>query len=190
MTSTELHPDQPAPGVYIPGYARIKLLMIVAGMVPFLFGVSQLWTPLHLLAFGQRATAEVTGVIKTKAGVPDLDLTDSVQLSSHLETTDRSYIFWNEFRFETATGRVVELRAPVGSQLKPLYPLLDYDGFTTTSPVFYDPAHPEHVVFPLIISTWFFPGMFTFIGLLCMTIGSVLLYWANRPIELPHVPPL
>jgi len=79
------------------------------------------------------------------------------------------------------------VRAPAGSLLKPLYPLLDEDGLPTTDLVWFDPAHPEIATFPRMISVWFAPGTLLFIGFLAMLIGSVLLYWADKPIVLPHL---
>lgn len=177
-----------SPAVYRPGYAVPKLLMVILGLVILTIGLSQLKTPLFLLLFGQRALAEAADVIKTKTGYPDVVLRDNLQLQAALEPRDRTYVFWNEFRFHTAAGAEITVRAPVGSRLKPLYPLLDDDGLPTTDFVCYSTSHPETVVFPRIISTWFAPGMLTFVGFMATLIGSFLLYWAKRPIELPHLP--
>ena len=174
---------------YTPGHAKRKLFMVIAGLVVFALGLRQLWTPLRLALTGQRTRAEAVAAIKTKAGLPDRVLTDDAQIQANLESRDRSYVFWNEFRFHTADGRAVEIRAPVGSQLKPLYPLADADGLPTTDSVYYDPGDPQTVVFPMIVSTWFAPGVLMVVGLACAIIGAVLLYWANKPIELPHIPP-
>ncbi len=178
------------PTYYTPGHAKRKALMVVYGIVLFLFGLTQLWTPLRLLALGNRVRGETTSVTKTKAGLSDLVLTDDSQIQANLEPRDRSYVFWNEFRFHTADGGVVNVRAPVGSQLKPLYTLLDPDGLPTTDLICYNPAHPQEIVFPLIISTWFAPGMIALSGLVCAIIGAFLFYWAKKPIELPYIPPL
>jgi len=51
----------------------------------------------------------------------------------------------------------------------------------------YDPAHPETVVFPWLISTWFVAGVLTLVGLAGTIIGAVLWYWANKPVELPEI---
>jgi hypothetical protein len=126
-------------------------------------------------------------VAKTKAGTSDMILADDLQIQNNLEPRNRSYVFWNEFRFQTTEGREVQVRCSVGSQLKPLYPLLDEDGLPTTIPVFYDPLHSETVVFPLLISTWFAPGMLVLSGFFCAFIGSFLLYWARKPIPLPPI---
>lgn len=178
-----------SPDTYTPGNSKRKLLMVFYGFLLVILGMTQLWEPLRLLAFGKHVEAEVIDVIKTKEGLPDLILSNDLQLQNNLEQQDRSYVFWNEFQFHTDDGHVVNVRATTGSQLKPLYVLLDADGLPTTDLICYDPAHPEIVVFPLIISTWFAPGMLAIVGLAVMLIGFVLYYWANKPIELPHVPP-
>lgn len=177
-----------APTFYTPGRAKRKLMVVVYGLVLFGLGLSQLWAPLRLLVSGTRIRGEVTSVIKTKEGLPDLVLTDDSQIQANLEPRDRSYVFWNEFRFHAADGRAINVRAPVGSELKPLFPLLDADGLPTTVPICYNPMHPEEVVFPMIISTWFAPGMLVVSGPACLLIGSFLFYWAKKPIELPHIP--
>jgi len=175
------------PVYYTPGHAKRKLLVVFYGIILLSFGMSQLWTPLRLLAFGQKVRGEATFVTKTKTGLPDLVLTDDAQILANVEARDRSYVFWNEFRFHTTDGRAVNVRAPVGSQLKPLYLLLDADGLPTTDLICYNQSQPEEVVFPMIISTWFAPGMLVVSGLACIVIGLVLFYWANKPIELPHI---
>lgn len=184
----ENEPVPSIPGTYTPGHAKRKLLMILYGATLFALGFSQLWEPLYLMVAGRSAIAEATVVVKTKEGVPDLKLTDDVQIQAKLEAHDRSYVFWNEFRFRTVDGREVDVRSPVGSQLKPLFPLTDANGLPTMARIYYDPRHPQNVVFPTTLSTWFAPGALAVIGLVCMIIGSFLYYWANKPIELPHLP--
>jgi len=175
-------------GTYTPGYAWPKRFMALGGLVLFALGFWQLHTPLQLLLFGTRATAEAVDVVKSKPGLPDVVLHDDAQVQAHAETHDRSYVFWNDFQFHTVDGRAITVRAPVGSQLKPLYPLLDPDGLPTMDVLYYDSHDPEKVVFPGIISTWFAPGAMAFIGLLAVVIGSVLLYWSDKPIAVPHIP--
>ena len=135
-----------------------------------------------------RAAAEATRVIKSKPGLPDLILNDDARILAQQETQDHSSTFWNEFRFQNAGSREIAVRSPVGSQLKPLYPLVDEDGLPTVLPVWFDPQHPEIVAFPTIFSTWLAPGVLVILGLGIAVIGSILLYWANRPVELPHIP--
>ena len=163
--------------------------MVFTGFVVFALGFAQLWTPLRLTLFGLHAKAEAIRVVKEKPGLPPRVLADSMAVHAQLEPRDRSYLFWNEFRFLTREGKAVEVRANVGSQLKPLYPLVDADGLPTTDVVCYDPAKPENAIFPLIISTWLASGLLVLAGLGAMVIGSFLLYWANKPIELPLLPP-
>jgi hypothetical protein len=178
-----------AAGLYIPGYTLAKKGMVFAGLVVFVLGFVQLWTPLRLTLFGLRAKAEVIRVVKEKPGLSSRVLMDSVAVHAQLEPRDRSYLFWNEFRFLTEQGKAVEVRANVGSQLKPLYPLIDADGLPTADVVCYDSAKPERAIFPLIIGTWLAPGLLILAGLGAMIIGVFLLYWANKPIELPLLPP-
>lgn len=177
----------PVPGHYVPAHSKRKLLMIGYGLLLLVIGLSHIWTPLRLLAFGKRAKAEVVSVVKTKEGLPDLVLTDDAAVQSKLETHDRSYVFWNEFQFHTDKGELIQVRATVGSQLKPLYTLTDPDGLPTTDLVYYNPASPKQVVFPLIISTWFASGVLIVAGLVCTLIGATLYYWSQKPIELPHI---
>ncbi|XHR29644.1 MAG: hypothetical protein ACFUZC_03610 [Chthoniobacteraceae bacterium] len=172
---------------YTPGYARMKLLTIAIGALIAAAGVSQMWIPLQLLAIGGRATAEATQVVKTTPGMRDQVFRTDPEIHAHLESRDRSSTFWNEFRFTDARGREVNVRSTVGSQLKPLAPLIDEDGLPTTLPVDYHPAHPELVSFPTLFSTWFVPGLMTLVGLGIVASGSVLLYWSHKPIELPHL---
>jgi len=176
------------PGYYIPGHAGRKLLIILCGILLVLFGISQMRTPLRLLFTGGKARAEAASVIKTKPGLPDVILTNDLDIRARQETRDRSYTFWNEFRFQDSGGREFVVRAEVGSKLKPLYPIVDEDGLPTSLPVHYDPRHPETVSFPTIFSTWFAPGALVIIGLGFILIGSFLFYWAGKPIELPHIP--
>jgi hypothetical protein len=175
------------PATYTPGYIWPKRLMIAFGSLLVALGLWQLRSPLWLLAFGTRTTAVAVDVVKTKPGLPDLVLHTEAQLQAALETHDRSYIFWNDFRFDAGHDRSAVVRAPVGSALKPLYNLLDDDGLATTDVIWFDPAHPEIATFPRIISVWFAPGALVFIGFLATLIGSVLLYWSDKPIALPHL---
>jgi hypothetical protein len=179
-----------SPGFYVPGNARRKLFMAFLGLLLFALGMEQLWTPLRLELFGLHSTAEATRVFKTREGLPDLIMTNDVQVEAAQEASDRSYFFWNEFSFQTALGHDVVVRCPIGSQLKPLYPLIDDEGLPTTVPVAYDPRHPQSVIFPTIFSTWFAPAVLIVMGLICTALGLGMAYWANKPIELPHIPTL
>jgi len=192
--SDSSHPPEPpddnghgSGGFYTPGHLFPKLLMTLLGLCLISFALTQLWTPLNLLFRGIPTTAEATRVIKSKEGLPDIVLADDVQIRSAQEGRDRSYLFTNEFHFRTAQGRDVVVNLPTREQLKPLYPLVDEDGLPTTVRIYYDPQQPQRVLFPLVFSTWFVPGMIAFLGTLCTVIGGTLAYWANKPIELPHL---
>lgn len=187
--SAAVSAEEPGPVLYIPGYGRAKAAVIVVGLAIFAFGISQLWTPMRLLATGGAATAEATRVIKTKEGVPDIVLTDDLQIQAHHERKDLSHFFWNEFHFNTAEGRDMTLRCPIASHLKPLFTLVDEEGLPTSLPVRYDQKRPEIVTFPTIISTWFVPGILTVVGMVLTALGGFLLFWAGKPIEVPYFPP-
>lgn len=180
-------PTLPSPATYTPGYRMTKLVMLTGGLLTIAFAVSQLWTPVRLAIFGEHATAETIRVVKEKPGMDPVVITDNAQLQNQLELRDRSFIFWNEFEFHTAAGKIVHVRAPIGGQLKPLYPLVGADGLPTTDLVFYDPRDPERVIFPLIISTWLAPIVLLLVGILCAVVARALFYWADKPIELPRI---
>jgi hypothetical protein len=147
----------------------------------------QLWTPLRLVLAGVHAKAETVRIVKEKAGLPPIVLTNDAQVLAQLEPRDRSWVFWNEFRFKTIDDQVVEVRSNVGGQLKPIYMLSDADGLPTTDTICYDPARPEQAILPFVISTWLAPVVLVFMGLAATIVGAVLLYWADKPIELPHI---
>jgi len=178
----------PASGraTYTPGYAGLKMLMIIYGLGLFLMGLALIAEPLRLVFLGTKATSEATTVVVAKQGLPDVVLKDEQQVEASLKPNDYSYIFWNEFAYQAEDGHSVAIRCPVGSRLKPLYPLVDADGLPTVCLIYYDPHHPQEIVFPLIVSTWFAPGVLIIVGLLGAAIGGFLCYWARRPIELPH----
>lgn len=159
--------------------------MVAFGLAVLSFGIIQISTPARLVLFGDRATAQATRVIKSKPGQPDVILTNNLQLQAAAETADRSYIFRNEFQFQTADGRQITVTLPIQSLLRPIYSITDEDGLATTVPICYDQRQPENVVYPSVISTWFMPAVLVVCGILCSTIGAVLLYWANKPIEHP-----
>jgi len=189
-------PDQPlaeatapSPGTYTPGYAKQKVLVIVIGLLVAALGFAQLWGPLRLLLFGRQAMAEAVRIVKIAPGQADVVLTTDAEVQAEVNRQHRAAVFWNEYRFLTAEGRTVNVRASVGSQGRPLAPLVGSDGLPTVLRVCYDPARPERVAFLALMSTWLAPGMIVFCGLLAVLIGSVLLYWAGKPIELPHIPP-
>lgn len=178
---------EPSSSTYTPGFSRCKILFVAGGIVLAMLGFTHIMEPLYLVLCGRHIQAEAYAVIKTKPGLPDKILTHERQLLSELEPRDRSYLFWNEFKFQTDTGQAIVVRAPIASRLKPLYALTDADGLPTTDLVCYNPRDPHRVAFPLIVSTWFAPGILIGIGLLSIGVGATLFYWAKIPIELPPV---
>jgi hypothetical protein len=173
---------------YTPGYVAHKRAMFFAGLLLAAFGAFELRTPLRLTLFGGRAKAEAVRVVKEKPGLPPIVMTNDAQVRAQLEPHDRTFVFWNDFQFVATGGKLISVRAGVGSQLKPLYSVTDADGLPTTDLIFYDPANPEQAIFPLIISTWLAPMVLLLVGLITAIIGATLLYWARKPIEVPHIP--
>ena len=178
----------PSPRVYIPGYRWSKAAMTIAGIAMLAFGAAQLWPLLRLALFGTHANAEAAWVVKTKEGLPPVILHTDAEIQAQREPRDRSYVFWNEFRYTTEDGRSVTVRPAAGSKTGPLYPLLDADGLPSTVPIFYDPANPANVAFPFIVSTWLTPAVILLAGIFATVIGAILFYYATTPIELPHIP--
>jgi len=158
--------------------------MVVLGLVTFVYGWSELWPPLSLLISGNEASGEATRVIKTKPGLPDQIFTDELKLKAAEEQNDRSYVFWNEFHFASSDHTDHIVRFDIGSQLKPLFPLLDEDGLPTTVRLYYDPQDPTKICIPSVFSTWFAPGLITFMGAICTIFGCLILYWARHKIGL------
>lgn len=183
--------DTPAtPHYYTPGHAKRKLLVIAFGCALFIAGLFEMRTPLHLWLSGGRAVSEAFRVIKTKPGTPNVILANDLEIRQKQEKRDRSYTFWNEFRFKTQDGRDMIVRCPVGSKMKPLYPLIDEDGLPSSLTVWYNVKHPGIVAFPAIFSTWFAPASLAILGLAFVVIGGFLFYWSNKPIELPRLTPV
>ncbi|MFT3784196.1 MAG: hypothetical protein QM790_19480 [Nibricoccus sp.] len=179
--------NTPANVTYTPRYVTHKRVLLLVTLSIFSFGVFQIWTPLRLTLFGLRAKAEAVRVVKEKVGFPPIVLIDDAQIRTQLEPRDRSYVFWNEFRFQAADGQTISVRANVGSQLKPMYPLTDADGLPTINIVCYDADCPTIVIFPFSFSTWLAPAVLLVVGLVGSVISAMLLYWANKPIEVPLI---
>jgi len=169
---------------YTPQHIRRKIGVVVLGLFILAYGWSQIWPPLSLWLGGNEAYAEATRVIKTKPGLPDQIFTEEIALKAAEEEYDRSYVFWNEFYFVTADHKDQIVRFDIGSQLKPLFPLLDEDGLPTTVQIYYDPSDPSRICIPIVFSTWFAPGLITFMGAVCILFGCLILYWARHKIEL------
>ncbi len=172
---------------YTPSYVPHKIGMLLVCLLLLALGGTKLFPALQLVIFGQRTTAEVVAIIKTQEARPDQKLNRDADWKLAEDNRDRSSVFWDEYRFTPAGGTPMVFRGPVGSLFRPPQPLLDADGLPTVVTVCYDPNNPERVQLPLELSTWFFPATITFFGFLGTGVTLLLLYFARKPIVLPHI---
>lgn len=171
---------------YVPGHVPQKLALLVFGIAILILGLLELTPRLALLLRGQSALAEAVAVIKEKPGLPDVTFTNDVALAGDLKIVDRSYRYWNVFRYRAGDGTSHDVRLPSPAVVKPIYSISDEDGLPQALPVRYDPAAPDTaILFPTVFSTWVFPALLTFIGLLITLCATLILFAARRPIELP-----
>jgi hypothetical protein len=171
---------------YVPGYKWAKILMLNIGLFLSGVGAVQTWSQLSLVVYGIKTQAEAVSVIKQKPGEAAISIQEKHQLGLLYEPSDRSYVFWNVFRFQTKGGEVFDIKIPVASRLKPLYPLADQDGLPTQITIYYDSTMPSRASSLQVISTWLLPALILFFGVGISIVGGTLLYWAKRPIELPQ----
>jgi len=161
------------------GIKRTLALMLI-GIALIAFGLKESALPLRLLITGHSGFAEAVRVVKEHPGLPPKELSDDAMIQAE-ETTDRSCVFWNEFVLLTSDGREVSVRLPVGSQIKPLYPLRGPDGLPTALFVRYDPLTPDRVTFPTVLGVWFIPGAILFAGLIAFGAAAVLIIGRRLP---------
>ena len=172
---------------YVPGYVPQKIGMLLFSLSLVIAGCVFLFPNFGLLLFGQQTQAIATRVVKERPGGQSIVLNSDAEILQAKERFDRSYVFWNEFRFLLPNGEEVEFRASSGMQLRPAHSLLDADGLPTTVPVAFDPKYPKSVILPAEISTWFFPGVLISFGILGMIAASVLLYYARKKVMMPNL---
>ncbi|GAT35420.1 hypothetical protein TSACC_3485 [Terrimicrobium sacchariphilum] len=172
---------------YTPGCVAQKMTLLIVSLLILAFGLSQLGAPLRLLLFGHRSEAEAISVTRTKVGMPDLVMHSDNEIVANQAPHDRSYVYWNDFVIHTEAGERIPVRANVGSRISPLFPLRNADGLPTTVIVCYNPENPRRIIFPTLIGTWLVPSLLALGGLAGAVVASFLLYWARRPIELPHI---
>lgn len=189
MKNEHLSPDlEPADsGTYTPGYVGAKLTMTIAGIVVFCLGIAQLWTPIELVLTGTHASAEAVFVSKEKAGLAPVILCTDAEIAAGVEPSDRSYIFWNVYTIQRDDNALLQIRSNVGSRVRPLHVLFDEIGLPVSQLICYDPEDPNRAILPWNISTWLSGSLIALAGLLCAGIGGTLLYWAKKPIDLPHI---
>jgi hypothetical protein len=172
---------------YRPGYVPHKILMVLGGLTMVAFGMVEMGPHLKLLITGESATALASKVVKERIGASATELATDADILEAKERFDRTYVFWNYFRFKTGTGDIVEFRADTGKQLEPAYPIRDPNGLPTTVLVRYDPDNPQEAFIPGSFSTWFLSGLLVLFGGLGTFFGAVMLYFARKPIAKPVV---
>jgi hypothetical protein len=177
------------PRFYVPRHAGWKLVICACGVVILAFGLYFLWPPLRLAIWGMRAQAVATRVVESRPGLPDVFLDSDAQIQTRIDAHDGAATFWNLFSFQANDGRTIVVRDNIGSRLKPLDPIVDTEGLPTTATVYYDAGQPQSAIFPGEMSTWLTPVVVTLAGLACAVISATLFYWADKPIELPEIPP-
>lgn len=198
-------PTSPTPAagheIYYPGYRWPKLGMALFGLLLLCLSLTR-FGPLLKLAFaGESVRAEAVRIVLVDAGGQETVLTQQVDVLDAekrlTDAKDRTVSFWTEYRFTHKDGRAIEVRSPIGCQLKPLHPYRDADGLPATIKLWYDPAHPQQVIipfqflpgtwFPFGFGTFFIPGMFFLFGAAGLFVGLLLWYHANKPIEMPDL---
>lgn len=177
--------------IYVPGYVTAKVLIVVFGLT--LIGLSMIKLGpvfVHLLT-GERAQAEAVRVVRISSGGQEEVLTSNRAIESYTKDEkvrkDRSFVYWNEFRYTTREGVEVEFRFPVGQFLTPHYMILDKDGVPSSLPIRYSASDPQHPTLYTEWFTWFLPGSLLVFGALTTWVGLTLLAYARKPIELPDL---
>lgn len=190
-TATSRPPPKVSRGheIYVPGYVLPKIFSVALGLAILAAGLSQMFPPLRLLLVGIPATAEATRVIKLRAGASPIYLSTDSAARAASESMDRTYTFATEFRFATQDGKEIRTVLPIHAYLAPLIPLRDADGLPSALPIRFDARHPDSLVFPTVMSTWFIPGTLTALGGVCSGVAGLLLLAARRPVEMPIIGP-
>lgn len=181
QTHTESHE------FYRPGYFFAKVGMAVVGLGMLAFGLVELAPTLGRLMTGESSIAIATKVAKERIGGEATFLYSDAEVIEAKERFDRSYVFWNYFKFEDAKGQLTEFRVKTGKQLQPAYNLRDSIGLPTTVTVYYDPENPQQAVVAANYATWFLSGWLVFFGSITTLFGIVLAYHARKPIAMPVI---
>ena len=173
---------------YIPGYVWAKLVMLLYSLAMLGAGLADLVPNLALIASGRSVQAVAVAVVKERHPADGLEpeiLRTPTAVQAAQERRDRTYVFWNEYKFFLPDGAAYVARAPFASQLKPHKPLFDDQGIPTTVWLVHDRADPSRIVLPLEFSTWFLPGMLAGFGLAGACVAGLLLSTARRPVDMP-----
>ena len=188
-------PDDATPPVqerYVPGYVGAKLFMLAYSLGLVALGLVDLAPTFALLATGRGVQAEAVAVVKERhpsdGREPEVLRTPSAVKAAE-ERRDRSFVFWNEYRFYLPDGEARIARAPFASQLKPQDPLFDDQGIPTTVWLVHDRENPDRIVLPLSFSTWYLPGMLVGFGGAGAIVAFLLLRHARRVVEMPVLGP-
>lgn len=174
---------------YTPGYVPQKIGFLAISIVIFVIGAVKLVPDLVFIATGKFIQAEVVGIIKTREGLPEENVTQDEQWKSLELMHDRSSTYWNEFTYTPENSLPVRFRSAFGSQFRPLNPLLDIDGLPSTQWIVHDVKHPQRMAQPLELSNWFVSLTMSLLGIMGIAISGMMLYYARRPIPVPYVPP-
>ncbi len=177
---------------YRPGFVWGKVIMLAYSLAMVATGLVELMPDLALIATGRSVQAEATAVIKERYpsdGREPLVLRSPTAVKAAEEKRDRSYIFWNEYRFYLPDGTPHTVRAPFASQLKPQKPLFDTQGIPSSAWVIHDRSDPSRVVLPAEFSTWYLPGMLIGFGLAGTCVAVLLLRSARKPVQMPVLGP-
>jgi hypothetical protein len=161
------------------------------GVVLFALSLTKLVPLAVLFLSGGQTRAEVARIVRTDAADQETVYTSDAALETAVKTgedvRDRESVFWVVYRFRTEDGRQVEARAPLGQHVKPLQPLRDKDGLSSTTVVWYDRSDPQRIALPLELGTWFMPGVLVLFGVLGTLMGLMLYRHSKRPIEMPDL---
>ena len=190
QTTSELRSSTQPSETYTPGYLLPKLLLALTGLAVAGLAIRELTPDLRLIATGTRSEAVATAVVATKSGAPDERFVSQAELKAKLDqvsnSKDYTWVFWNEFTFDTADGATMTFRRDVGCKLKPSMPLVDDGGLPTAALLLYDAKHPEQTCLPLEYSTWFAPLLLALVGLVASAVGAILAWYARQPIVLSN----
>lgn len=167
--------ESPLPAPVSSRRLKRKLMVVVIGVLVFLFGVREVWTPFSIAVGGVAGVAEIVRVVKTRPSEADIVIQNAVELERQIEPKDRTWTFWCDFKVSTGDGRDALVRLPVGGKHRPSVPFVEPDGSPYTLAVRYDPRNPQRATFPTVLGVWFMPSIILYTGLVTILAGLILL---------------